>query len=194
MKLKKNIKGFSLVELIVSIGIFIAITALVIFKYGSFNQSTLLTNLAYDMALTIRTAQTYGLGSKNASETVSNFQYAYGVEFDPSTSGRDKLITFTDSDANNKFSSGESTNQYSLKRGAIISNICTGSNLSCDYTLISGDKLDILFKRPYPDAIINLIDSSGVISQKKYVLITVQGTDGSTRSVEVTENGQITVN
>ena len=53
--------GFTLIELIVSVAIFVFMTALVVAKYGNFNQSVLMTDLAYDIALTLRTAQTYGV-------------------------------------------------------------------------------------------------------------------------------------
>jgi len=80
-------RAFTLVELMVSVGIFLMMTGLVVAKYGNFNQSVLLTNLAYDVALTIRTAQTYGLSVRNndLSNSSSDFQSGYGVHLDTST-------------------------------------------------------------------------------------------------------------
>ena len=90
-------KGFTLIELLVCITIFVIMTALLLFKYGNFNQSVLLTNLAYDTALTIRTAQNYGLSVKAVKDasgadvicSSSNFQCAYGVMLSSDPIGAD---------------------------------------------------------------------------------------------------------
>lgn len=67
--LKKNIRGFTLVELIICVAIFVFLTGLVVTKYSTFNSSILLTNLAYDVALTVRTAQSYGLNVRSIPGT-----------------------------------------------------------------------------------------------------------------------------
>src|SRR4051812_36480456 len=80
--LSKKSKGFTLVELMISVAIFIILTVLLVAKYGNFNQGVLFTNLAYDMALTLRTAQTYGLSVQNQEQSSQPiFQYPYGVSF-----------------------------------------------------------------------------------------------------------------
>jgi prepilin-type N-terminal cleavage/methylation domain-containing protein len=58
-------KGFTIIELVVSVAIFAFMTAFLVARYGTFNQGVLLTNLAYDVALTIRNAQSYGLNVKS---------------------------------------------------------------------------------------------------------------------------------
>ena len=102
-------KGFTLVELLVSISIFVFMTALVVSRYAAFNQGTLMTNLAYDIALTIRTAQTYGLSVKSANVGTgattggnnannasygSNFNLAYGVDFSATSTGATNSKSF----------------------------------------------------------------------------------------------------
>jgi hypothetical protein len=183
----------------VSISIFVLITALVIFKYGTFNQTVLTTNLAYDVAMTIRTAQTYGLGSKNAASSDTKFSYAYGVEFDMSSANRSKIILFNDSDVvapnNGKYETGEMVSMYNITRGAIISalQVCDTPGSGCVSLTGSGDRLDILFKRPYPDAIINYIDNAQNIVSKNYARITIKATDNTIKYVDVYSNGQISV-
>ncbi|MEK7646089.1 MAG: type II secretion system protein [Patescibacteria group bacterium] len=182
-------RGFTLVELIVSISIFAIMTALVVAKYGTFNQSVLLTNLAYDMALTIRTAQTYGVSVKQEGGAFTN---AYGIFVSNDTSINSQVIFFSDSDLGSEgfYASGadQLVNTYALKRGAIIKDICT------DTAGCGEGEAHITFKRPDPDAIICVASfCAGGGTEPGYVRLIIAGTDGSTRSVLVRKNGQISV-
>ena len=212
-----NTRAFTLIELLVSVGIFALMTSLVVAKYGNFNQSVLLTNLAYDVALTIRTAQTYGLSVKNSSETATDFAYGYGVRFDSdptvdSNTGNPmnkQIVFFSDNNSNsankndgiytaysggaNPYDTAVST--YAIKRGAYVSDMCTGSPTNC-VALPSNvaHHIDITFKRPDPSASICVDSYAGAACSKAtYVELTVKGTDGSTRVISVRDNGQITV-
>jgi type II secretory pathway pseudopilin PulG len=196
-------RAFTVVELLVSVGIFVFLTVLLVVKYGSFNQSVLLTNLAYDVAVTIRTAQAYGLSVKKvgAGDAASNFQYAYGVHFD-TTPGKDATITlfaFTPvQTANHTYNKADGTieediTQYTLKRGARITGLCVNST-NCNPAPFIDHKLDIIFRRPNPNGDICFIDDiDDFICGFQYAEITIAGTDGSTRVVAVRENGQIFV-
>ncbi len=181
-------RAFTLVELLVSVGIFVAMTSLVVGKYGNFNQSVLLTDLAYDVALTIRLAQSYGTSVK-ASETGSSFQYAYGVHLDTTAGNNQQIVLFADS--NSSFvgydPADEIVSTYAIKRGAVISHYCTISG-SC--TTGTPGTLDVLFKRPDPNALICL---NGTLCADTFVQIMLKSTDGSLRSVKVYNNGQISV-
>jgi len=180
-------QGFTLVELIVSISIFAMMTALVVAKYGTFNQSVLLTNLAYDMALTIRTAQTYGVSVRQEG---GGFKYPYGVSFD---AGGTQFVFFVDADLppNGLYDGGTvdvPLNTYTLKRGAIIEEVCTGTSAdSCT----AEATIAITYTRPDPDARICHVSCETTLPQ--YARITIKGTDGSTRAVVVRKNGQISV-
>jgi len=218
-KLSKNPsrhRAFTLIELLVSVGIFTMMTALVVAKYGSFNQSVLMTNLAYDVALTIRTAQTYGLSVKNSDTTNSTTQFlhGYGVHFQtgnsadlnlPRLGGNDQIILFADDGSNGSGPFAHTSDNgayniespplgdtiistYSIKRGAIVDSICVGSPCVKINTAVA---LDITFKRPDPNAVICLYFSCN--TKYTYAEITVKGTDGSTRTISVRENGQISV-
>jgi len=192
-------KGFTLIELLVSVAIFTFMTALLVVKYGNFNQSVLLTNLAYDVALTLRTAQTYGLSVKGVEgDDLLPFQYVYGVHFDAQGNDKKKFIMFASSD-NDHYdpTTDKIISTYSIKRGANISNICWGSSAGdCQFPQGGQEKvLDIAFRRPDPEAIICANDVCTNWAQEPYTYakIILQGSDGSTRSVAVRSNGQITV-
>ena len=67
-KIKENNlkKGFTLVELLVTIVIFVIITGVVLVNSNKFDSSVLLHNFTYDVALTIKQAQTYGCYCESA--------------------------------------------------------------------------------------------------------------------------------
>jgi hypothetical protein len=186
-------KGFTLVELLVSVGIFILMTTLLVAKYGNFDQSVLLTNLAYDVAITVRTAQTYGLSVRASTSDSPLFNAGYGVHFVSGSQSNEearKLIFFVDSDPESLYSgTHEDIDTYYIKRGAYISEACAGND--ADSCVDVDNVLDITFKRPDPNAQI-CIGSGGLCGQK-YARITITGTEGSTRTVVVQENGQISV-
>ncbi len=197
--------GFTLVELIVSVGIFVMMTALLVARYGTFNQSVLLTNLAYDVALTIRTAQTYGLSIKGQG---SSFQNIYGVEFSTDTAidgnpsfslpKNGEIVLFASRNGNSTRDPGEDVTggTYALKRGAKISSMCVGSGpgVSTCTPFSDPQTIDISFKRPDPDSLICVVSSdSSCTILYPYAEITLQATDGSTRVVSVRRNGQISV-
>jgi prepilin-type N-terminal cleavage/methylation domain-containing protein len=196
-------KGFTLIELIISIAIFALMTVLLIVKYGTFNDSVLLTNLAYDVAATIRTAQTYGLSVRSGEDSCDNtddrFKCAYGVRFDTanpkvfsifsifpveSTDPDEYIDSFSPSNNAVNFQDVDPT--YTLKRGAKFSSVCYGVN-SCD---VYDGELEIVFLRPNPNAILCY---QGVCHTGGYAEVFIEGTDGSVRSVVVLSNGQISV-
>ncbi len=195
-------RGFTLIELMVSVSIFIFMTVLLVAKYGNFNQSVLLTNLAYDIALTLRTAQTYGLSVQGQT---GQFQKAYGVAFCKTTGGNcvmgqnnQTMLLFSDTDDvdnTRKYVYGTAdtvVNKYSLKRGAKIVGFCYSESLSsCSGPDTSANRLDISFLRPNPDA---LFARNGTYSrQTQYAKIFIEASDGSRRSIVVRKFGQISV-
>jgi prepilin-type N-terminal cleavage/methylation domain-containing protein len=63
-KKNNNDSGFTLVELMVVVGIITVISALSIFNSSKLNSGVLLSNTAYEVGLIIRDAQVSGLGAK----------------------------------------------------------------------------------------------------------------------------------
>lgn len=179
--------GFTLVELMVSVGIFALMTTFLLAKYGTFNQSVLLTNLAYDVALTIRNAQSYGLNVRSVGD-VENFDTAYGVHF--SDSANTLFTFFADPIKDGIYTSDKKISDYLIKRGSVISDLCVGNDSSsCSSTGV--DTVDVSFIRPNPDGIIKI---NGATSPSyKYAEITLRATDGSLKKVVVRSTGQIAI-
>ncbi|MFA6227250.1 MAG: type II secretion system protein [Candidatus Paceibacterota bacterium] len=202
-------KGFTLVELLITLSIFAVTTGIVMFSQNKFDNSVLLTNLAYDMAITIRQAQAYGVNVKE--HILLNGQGSfnpYGVYFSASDSTHYLMFSDTIGGQNSKgdflynskdmscpTTDSECVNRYALKRGDHIVSFCTGANeTACDQQIIGGqiDSLRILFKRPEPDA--KIFVGEDTFTSLGYAKITVSSADGnSKRSVVVTNTGQIYV-
>lgn len=204
-------KGFTLIEMLVSVAIFTIMTTYLIVKYGTFNQNILLTNTAYDIALTIRQAQNFGTntqrGVTGGGASFSAFQPAFGVSFSTQNPrnispgkpygvivpSNTNFVFFPDvhpSGGDMRYEDHPSEEAvrtlYALRRGVRVTALCAGSETSCTATT----KLDIAFKRPSPNAVI----SSATATNLSFARITIQTDDGSfSRTIAVREFGQIAV-
>ena len=197
--------GFTLIELLITIVIFVVLTGVVIINQNSFDNTVLLNNFAYDVALTIRQAQSYGV---NVRETFSGkFNTSYGVYFDITTIPNSSNFIFFNDTVNSTgiapadgIYNGSMTScpsddpeciqRYSIKKGMTIQSLCAGTQDSC----VTAAKLSILFHRPNLDAIIYADDNTALASDKKsYAKITLVSAGGATSSVVVTDVGQIYV-
>ncbi|MES2470885.1 MAG: type II secretion system protein [Patescibacteria group bacterium] len=181
-------RGFTLVELMISISIFVFMTAFLVSKYGTFNGSILVTNVAYDIAITIRQAQAYGLYVRQGIG--GNFDSAYGTYFN--TGANDEFKLFVDASGDFFYQSSpadEVLNKYKLKKNMSIKSLCaSNSDSTCDSSPVSA--LSVAFKRPDPTAIITTTPGG---PRKRYAKIVVAATDGSTRKIIVRDNGQISI-
>ncbi len=214
--IKKNYKkikfstGFTLIELLVTLSIFAVTTGIVMTSQGKFDNTVLLTNTAYDIAISIRQAQTYGVNSKEGTTKKFN---PYGIVFNTALDNKrfnlfeDLSVPLDFKYSNNEvppqnvdFScqdiETECADTYKLKRGNFIKSICAGDNdADCDAHLISGESLNISFKRPDPEAIILVGDLpySNSSNRRSYAKIVISSAEGATRSIVVTKVGQIYV-
>ncbi len=183
-------RGFTLFELLVSISIFTLLTAVLLVKNTQFRGTTIINNVAYDLALSFREAQVYGVdvqsyanvaSSSSYSQTAADvFTHGYGMHYDTYDSVPAKQIypyvnQFT------LFADSGSTNPDNLRYDAddviveiktipqedIIQNICALGTTYC--TNYGGDpihkisSIDVSFKRPNPDAKISITTESGAV-------------------------------
>ena len=184
-------RAFSLIELLVVVGIFTVISTIVLANHSRFNSSVLLGSLAYDIALSVREAQVYGLSVRGVN---ANFQVGYGVHFATANS----YILFADTNANKKYDDGTGSepadtvvSSYSLSAGHQISRFCgvtaLGAEECSDTSVI--DRLDIVFFRPDPDAVISSANP-GIYSAAH---VTVRSSVVETRTISIASTGQISV-
>jgi len=189
-KNRTKTQGFSLLELLFVIGIITLITTIGLANYSQFNSRTLLDNLAYDVALSVREAQYYGI-SVREDIGAGDFDAGYGVYFD--ASDPNSYVFFVDSNRNQSFNgsaspcNGECLDVYTVGGGYSISDLCAtppGGTETCDL-----DDLTIAFNRPDPDAIL----SSGATSGYAEAKIAIRSAKGGEQSVYVASTGQIGV-
>lgn len=139
------IRGFTLVELVVTVGIFAVISTVIISRNSQFDEEIFLSDMAYDVALSVRRAQSFGVNVRGAE---GSFDHPYGVYFENGTS---TYQLFVDSDDDGFYSGhGELLETYTVGRGTMIGPLCDfGTKTPCDL-----ETLTVMFQRPEPDAII----------------------------------------
>lgn len=180
-------RGFSIIELLVVVMIFTVISSVILANHSKFNSSVLLGSVAYDMALSIRQAQVYGVSTQHFS---GQFQIGYGIHYSNATS----YVLFADINRNQKYDVGTDSivQTYTLGQGHSIKRFCgikTDSTMDCSDSPSAITHIDIGFLRPSPDAVMTS-DNPGVYSG---AIITVQSGSGETRSVSIVSTGQISV-
>lgn len=179
-----------MVELLISISIFTVITAVSVFSYSGFNSSVLVTNLAYDIALSVRQAQFYGITVKQSG--TNGFDSGYGVHF---TRNSSSYTLFEDVDTDHVFdaSSGDiGLETYMIQKGNKIDRLCVvGTAIGCNF-----DSIDISFVRPNPDTFVARFQSgvqNGSVTDGYPVVVCVSSPSGVKRKVTVEATGQISV-
>jgi len=191
-------KGFTMVEFIVVATIFAIMSTISVFNFNDHKRSLEQTNVAQDIALSIRQAQLYGISAGEG--TVGDFagatdieDYFDGIDIgdDPSSRGISvnkgaKTITlFTDVNKNGTYNTGDSViDVRTVVSGDITLEVCAGTG-SGNCQSISDGILDMTFTRPFPDADID--------NGKAYGKITVKVTGRDDKIVEINSFGSIVV-
>lgn len=138
--------GFTLVELLICVAIFVVITSVAVWNNNAFNSSILLTDLAYEVALSVRQAQVYGITVKAPAAcsggSQCNFSSGYGVDFNTSgtlnTSSSTNYVLFEDGEVglpDHIYQSGEWLSSFVIGRGYSIKWFCVAGYASHINTL-----------------------------------------------------------
>lgn len=205
VKLKAEKRGFTVIELVVVAAIMTIISAIILANNNKYSANVVLQNLAYDIALSVRQAQVYGISVYSDSPGV--FNVGHGVHF--SMAAPTLYYIFTDTNGNGKYDTGEAAKTFTMKNGFRLQKLCwtatAGGAETC--SALSTTQLDILYIRPEPDAWINPI-LNGVASlvcsvpvggnqictlNKFGSRVVVLSPKGDTKSIISTQNGQISV-
>ncbi len=192
--------GFSLIEMVVVIGIFAVLSSVVFANYGDFNVKASLDNLTHQVALYVRQAQVYGI---SVSSTYSEFK-GYGVYFSASSADQKTFIFFNDQNGNGRYDpmsspcsgdpSDECVEKIKVQSGDYIYQIWANQK-----TLSPGTELEavhIVFTRPNPDARIlgiNKSDGSTFAGQIADVEIYLKSAREAVKRIVVWSTGQVAV-
>lgn len=201
-------QGFSLIELMVTVGILSLITGLVLTNHNKFGGQILLRTLAYDMALTIRQAQTYGISVRRTNESINTFSTGYGMHFTSSSfttysmfsdtykivGGIPTLVLANEAGNSIYDTSNENVQVFTIGRGYKIKDLCATNAAGaevCNSVSSGVTSLDIVFKRPEPDAEIRINGATTPVYRQAKILLT--SPRGDVRTIVVEVSGQISV-
>jgi len=185
MKSTKH-KGFTLLEMIVVLGIFGIMTSITVFNYSKFRSQTVLTNMAYEVALSVREAQIYGVSVRNPNgiNASQGFSYPYGINF---IEGSSTYNLFADSfgggNGRADCSENECVTPYTMQRNIFVSGLRKKINSTCtDVT-----ELNVMYRRPSPETIFDNLQNA------EFAEVEILAPDGDLRYILIRSNGQIEV-
>jgi len=188
----------------VVLAIIVTLSTVVLASQSSFNKTLILSNTAYDIALSLRSAQTYGLSSR-ASNASTNA--GYGLHLQSGAPG--SFILFSDTapaascstpncpPGDHAYGSGSDVlvQTYELGNGMTIRDFCAQSSGSWSCAASGGlTSLDIVFARPNPDAFMSKNGSYSALFPVTAACITVSSPQGASRFISVGSAGQIIAN
>ncbi len=192
----------------VVIAIIAILSAAVVGNYGSFRSAAVATNMAYEVALTLRQSQIYGLGVRLPNQDAASLD-TYGVEFSADSpsyaifheaSVVDGLCDGGGGACNCADAGGECVEQVSMLQQIKVEALCASTDASLSSTDLLGgqdgggnslcahEELSVTFTRPYPEGTIR----AGGQDDWNIAGILIRG-GGHCRLVRAYANGQISV-
>lgn len=210
--------GFTLIELLVVMAIITIISGIIFTSQSSFNKTLILANTAYDVALSLRSAETYGLGG----HALSAVPTGYGIHFDKSAPG--SFLLFADSypaasmgsvchaptntaggldaqpgDCSYESGSGQDTTvaNYTLGNNITVSDFCAFASGAWTCSSTHGGSLtslDIVFARPNPDPLMSTNGLYSSVSPVTGACLSITSPLGGSRYVSIASSGEITAN
>jgi prepilin-type N-terminal cleavage/methylation domain-containing protein len=198
-----TMRGFTVVELLVTLAIVVLVTGIVMIRYSSFNSSVLLTSQAYITGFDVRETQSLAISVRGNS---NQFREEYGIYFD--LSNPTSYLLFQDDNTNGnqspvRYHAGEEIGvPYKVDPRFKIMNLCVSnssgrtctsqdaSTAGTETTNTSLTTLAVAFRRPDFDAELYSPQISGLNSVEVHF-----GNDDITnvKKVIIYSSGQISV-
>ena len=205
-----TLAGFTLIELMVVLAIITVIASVVFTSQGSFNKTLVLENTAYDIALTLRSAQSRGLGSRALIDAAGNLvseRSGYGLHLIQSTPASFTFFADTFPDVScdtpdcrpgdHVYTAGSDSllKTYLLGNGITIGNFCAFINGSWECSANGSiTALDIVFMRPNPNPFMSADGAYSPLFPVTKACITVISPQGGSKFISVASSGQISAN
>jgi prepilin-type N-terminal cleavage/methylation domain-containing protein len=160
-----NTRAFTLVELIVVVGIITVISAIVFQNGNKFNDTIALQSVAQDVSLALREAQVNGTSVRDTTNT-GNFTAGSGIVFDVSNPGY--IMVFNDANGNGVYDGGtacdgtdECVDKIVLRSGVKILSVCGYNGTPTPVCSRTFRTLQALFIRPSLSDTITITTTSG---------------------------------
>lgn len=195
-------KGFTLIELLVSMGIVVIITSVALVQHNQFNETLALTNLAYEVGLSVRQAQVFGISVREfdgSARVGAAEDFLYGVHFDDRAGNRTEYVLYADLNNDEAFTNdAEIVETTTITRGNFIDRFCgiRGGTATCSVGVDAPGplrSLSIQFRRPNPDAVIVGETSSAKTFYESAIIVLRSQDGGATRCVRVRPTGQVSI-
>lgn len=188
--------GFTIIEMLISLAIFISLSTYFIINYNSVNSRITLDMQAHEVALWIREAQAYAMGIRPLGAI---FTPTYGVYFDADSANSGTFIMYVDR-FDSAFNLGVFDKRYNPRllpcgdpNSECIKQVPLPRKMTISSLVFDGvtpaTKLDISFTRPNVDARIQ--DTAGTTYNRGD--ISIASPRGDIRKVVVIDSGQIVV-
>ncbi|MCB9808949.1 type II secretion system protein [Candidatus Nomurabacteria bacterium] len=168
LKKKNKQKGFTVIEFIVIMIIFAIMASISLYNFQGFDDSTNINNLALDIALEIKRAQTLGSSSIDAS---SGDKQAMSVIFEPDTGNTflPRILIVREipqavSDILGIINTGDIIDRRSDIMGGSITGICIHDGSGCSSSDYFHDEVAISFRRPYTEPLITSSSCTGSVT------------------------------
>ncbi len=195
--------GFTLIEMLIVLVIIIIITTIVLSGQSGFNRTLALNNAAYDIALSIRQAQSYGLSSQAFGGTNNA---GYGVYFQSATPT--SYIFFADvypavvanaqPDArpgNGQYDAGSSPAElvqtYSLNNGFTATGFCGYSSALGQICTGAGGLTALSFTFSRPNTRTSIMAKTTTWASYTNGCVKLTSSNGDARYVSVSQTGQV---
>lgn len=182
--------GMTAVELVVVLGIFAVLSAVVTFNYGNFQDKVDIKNLGSDIALKIVEAQKSSVNGMRNSSADADWTPSYGVYFD--INNPKQFIYFAD--LNNDFlhdGGSENLDVIEITKNNYISRIDRCADTACSTSTPISNPLSVIFKRPDSSAI---FVSPGLSPGFDHIQITIASLRGGAALIKLYPSGRIQVN
>ena len=208
--------GVTLVEMVVVVAIVAVVSSVIIFNYSTFSTNASVKSLAQQVALSVRKAQAYATSVRNIDNTSTDtiLYPAYGISFAVNQSGATlasskQFVLFADippsgstigdgkyttnGTCGNPAFGSECIETFTITSADTIVQLCT--NTSGTETCFSDKEVDIVFRRPSPDAnVCLLVGGLCQVAKPAYAKVVLQSLKGGQKTITVWTTGQISVN
>lgn len=156
----KNNKGFTLVEILITIFIVTVILTVVVTRQPTYTEGVTITNIADQIGTAVSQAQTYSIGVRELSPGSNNFSTSYGLALSlTDTDSANSYIYFVDRNGNGYYDSdwscpvgglSECLEKIVFPKGYFIESLCTTYLNANDWCRVR--RVDVTFLRPSTEA------------------------------------------
>lgn len=187
----KSAAGFTMVEIVVMLGILTLISAILLTGFPNFNENAVLSRMQHELALSVRRIQNIALSVANVEvtepggTTVSASGLRTGLFV--STSANTQYVLFVDTNDDGKYRAADDArigDVTSLQRGIKIKRLLNESGQSIDQATVLFDA---------PDASMRIVDNDGASAGSALTIELESPNLLLIRSVSVRTSGQVSI-